>query len=360
MGKIKTGAYNPLPVAPIVLVGANVNGKPNYMAAGFVNGVNVKPAILYVSLNKRHYTPKGIIENGTFSLNIPCADYVIETDYCGLVSGRSADKSGIFTTFYGELETAPMIAEFPITCECRYTGQKVEFEMDTVYFGEVIQVHVNSDLLNEEQKIDILKANPIYYSGIENRYRTLGADMGPAWRIGREYTPKQASATQESVESRYRCAIVERPAQPALTIRSRAPLMALARTIGESMAAIAQYAGRQGYIPAGPPFVAYHGFDGREQDVEIGFPFNSGVEGKTSIQVSAIPGGKSAAYHYIGPYDRLPEIRVGLQQWLNTNGYTPVGVIYENYLSDPQRTAPENLETEILVPLLVTDGVAPN
>ncbi len=30
MGKVKTGVYNPLPVAPIVLVGANVNGKPNY------------------------------------------------------------------------------------------------------------------------------------------------------------------------------------------------------------------------------------------------------------------------------------------------------------------------------------------
>jgi flavin reductase (DIM6/NTAB) family NADH-FMN oxidoreductase RutF len=56
MGKIRTGAYNPLPVVPIVLVGANVNGKPNYMAVGFVSGVNVKPAIVYVSLNQNHHT----------------------------------------------------------------------------------------------------------------------------------------------------------------------------------------------------------------------------------------------------------------------------------------------------------------
>ena len=35
-----------------------------------------------------------------------------------------------------------MIEEFPITCECRYTGQQVEFEMDTVYFGEVVQVYL--------------------------------------------------------------------------------------------------------------------------------------------------------------------------------------------------------------------------
>jgi len=148
------------------------------MTVGFVNGVNVNPAIVYVSLNKKHHTPKGILENKTFSINIPSADYVIETDYCGLVSGNNVDKSSIFTTFYGELETAPMIKEFPITCECRFTGQKMDFSMDVVYFGEVVQVYVNENLLDEKRKLDVLKANPIYYSGIENRYRALGDDVG--------------------------------------------------------------------------------------------------------------------------------------------------------------------------------------
>jgi flavin reductase (DIM6/NTAB) family NADH-FMN oxidoreductase RutF len=187
MGKIKTGAYNPLPVAPIVLVGANVAGKANYMAVGYVGGVNVRPAIVYVSLNKKHYTPQGIIENGSFSINVPPADAVVETDYCGLVSGSTVDKSNIFSTFYGELETAPMIAEFPITCECRYSGQKVEFEMDVVYFGEVVQVYVNEDLIGENHKIDIQKANPLCFSGIENRYRTLGEDLGQCWGIGKPF-----------------------------------------------------------------------------------------------------------------------------------------------------------------------------
>jgi flavin reductase (DIM6/NTAB) family NADH-FMN oxidoreductase RutF len=203
VGKVKTGTYHPLPVVPIVLVGANVNGKPNYMAVGFVNGVNIKPAIVYVSLNKKHHTPKGIIENGTFSINVPSADYVVETDYCGLVSGKSADKSRVFSTFYGELETAPMIEEFPITCECRYTGQKVEFDMDTVYFGAVVQVYINEEILGEDRKIDVLRANLVYYSGIENRYRTLGEDVGPAWRIGKQYMPKQATVEQEAAESKY-------------------------------------------------------------------------------------------------------------------------------------------------------------
>ncbi len=84
-----------------------MNGKPNYATVGFVNGVNVKPAIICVSLNKRHHTPKGITENGTFSVNIPSAVHREEVDYCGLVSGNETDKSMVFSSFYGELGTAP-------------------------------------------------------------------------------------------------------------------------------------------------------------------------------------------------------------------------------------------------------------
>lgn len=187
--KIKAGSFNPLPVIPIVIVGANVNGKPNYMAVGFVNGVNIKPSIVCVSLNKKHHTPKGIIENGTFSINIPSADYVIETDYSGLVSGKTTDKSNIFTTFYGELKTAPMIEEFPITCECRYIEKKVEFAMDIVYFGEIHQVYMNEEIVTGNKKVDIIKANPLLL-GIDNLYRTLGENVGQAFQIGWKYQPK--------------------------------------------------------------------------------------------------------------------------------------------------------------------------
>lgn len=187
MQKTKTGAYIPLPVVPIVLVGAVVDGRPNYMAAGFVSGVNVSPPIICISLNKKHYTPKGIIGNGTFSLNIPAVKYVTETDFCGMVSGRDIDKSRVFTSFYGELKTAPMIEEFPITCECRHIGQKIEFPMDTAYFGEIIQVYIDEDILGEDKTINMLKADPLYYSGIENRYRSLGKDVGTGWNIGKQY-----------------------------------------------------------------------------------------------------------------------------------------------------------------------------
>lgn len=189
MGKIKAGSFSPLPVIPIVLVGTNVENKPNYMAVGFAGGINVKPAVVVVSLNKNHHTPRGIIENGTYSINIPSKDIVIETDYCGLVSGKTTDKSDIFTTFYGDLKTAPMIEECPITCECKFLNS-VEFEMDIAYFGQVHQVYVNENVM-VDKKIDITIANPMVYSAFENLYKTLGESLGTAWEIGRNYKPKE-------------------------------------------------------------------------------------------------------------------------------------------------------------------------
>ena len=46
MSKIKTGRFIPLPVAPIVVLGANVDGRPNYTTIGFVSGVNAEPPVL--------------------------------------------------------------------------------------------------------------------------------------------------------------------------------------------------------------------------------------------------------------------------------------------------------------------------
>ena len=45
-----------------------------------------------------------------------------KTDFCGLVSGRDIDKAALFDVFYGELKTAPMITECPLSLECRLEG----------------------------------------------------------------------------------------------------------------------------------------------------------------------------------------------------------------------------------------------
>ena len=72
---------------PITLVGATVNGKPNYLTVAHVGIMNhAQPTYITVGLGKMHYTNAGIKENKTFSVNIPSEDMVVKTDYCGIVT----------------------------------------------------------------------------------------------------------------------------------------------------------------------------------------------------------------------------------------------------------------------------------
>ena len=107
--KIKIKAKNCLYPMPVVLVGAQVDGKPNYLTAAHVGVMGFNT--ISVSLSKDHQTSAGIRATQTFSVNLPSVALVREVDLCGMVSDRHADKSKLFTTFYGELKTAPMIEQ---------------------------------------------------------------------------------------------------------------------------------------------------------------------------------------------------------------------------------------------------------
>ena len=84
---------------PTTLVGANVNGKPNFITIAHVGIMDL--GSISVGMAKVHYTNVGIKENGTFSVNIPSIELVKETDYCGIISGKNADKAGLFEIFFG-------------------------------------------------------------------------------------------------------------------------------------------------------------------------------------------------------------------------------------------------------------------
>jgi flavin reductase (DIM6/NTAB) family NADH-FMN oxidoreductase RutF len=104
--KKKLDGINVLYPTPTVLVGAMVDGKPNYITIAHIGIVNhAKPYLISLSMAKVHHTNPGIRENKAFSVNIPSENLVVETDYAGLVSGKKTDKSDLFEIFNGELET---------------------------------------------------------------------------------------------------------------------------------------------------------------------------------------------------------------------------------------------------------------
>lgn len=141
-----------------VLAGATVNGKANYATLGAYGVVSQKP-VLYISLKNSHYTTQGVKENGFFSVNIPPASLVKKVDYCGTYSGKTIDKSEMFTSFYDEIGNAPMIEECSINYLCKVIKTIPIFDF-TMFIGEIVAAYGNDECL-ENSKPNGLKVDPM-------------------------------------------------------------------------------------------------------------------------------------------------------------------------------------------------------
>jgi flavin reductase (DIM6/NTAB) family NADH-FMN oxidoreductase RutF len=160
MAKVAIGAHPFLYPLPAVLVGANVDGKPNFSTYAWCGIVNGNPLMLSVGFQHHRHTLKGVKQNGTFSVNIPSVKLVKETDYCGIVSGREKDKVAAckFNIFYGKLATAPLITECPVNLECRVM-HSLNLGSHEMVIGQIEEVHVTDSCLTNG-KPDVTKIKP--------------------------------------------------------------------------------------------------------------------------------------------------------------------------------------------------------
>ena len=187
MGKIRMGQTQVLETIPTVLVGVNVDGKPNFMTVAGTGIANGEPPMLAVPIRPHHYTHKGITQNLTFSVNIPSVDLVKETDYCGIASGYKVNKAEVckFNVFYGMLGSAPLIEQCPVNLECKVL-HILGLGSHSLVIGRVEEAHVSENCLTGG-KPDIDKIRPFVYT-IETGYpyQALGQVIGKAFSIGRE------------------------------------------------------------------------------------------------------------------------------------------------------------------------------
>lgn len=180
----KIGPVNALYPMPTTIVGATVNARPNFLAVAHVGIMNHDtPQYVSIGLNKAHYTNSGIRENGTFSICLPSEDLVVETDYCGIVSGRKTDKADLFDVFYGELQTAPMISQCPVCMECRL-DRILDFPRHQIFIGELVQTYVQESVISEGS-IDLAKIKPLLFDMNTKKYYALGGSLGDCWGIGK-------------------------------------------------------------------------------------------------------------------------------------------------------------------------------
>ena len=189
MGKTQLGPQTLIYPMPTVLVGANVDGKPNFMAVAWCGVANSVPPMLSIAVQHQRYTLKGIGQTGEFSINVPSVDLVKEADYCGIVSGSKVNKVDIcgFKVFYGNLENAPLIEQCPVNLELRVV-QTLDLGSHELVIGRVEETHVSEECLTDGRP-DVTKIRPFIFT-TARKYYAFGEMIATAFSVGRELEGK--------------------------------------------------------------------------------------------------------------------------------------------------------------------------
>ncbi len=160
-------------------------GRPNLMTAAWGGVCCSVPPCVGVSLRKATYTHGNIRGRNAFTVSIPSADYVKETDYVGIVSGRDTDKwqAAGLTPMRSDVVDAPYVAEFPLVLECRLL-RALELGLHTRFIGQVLDVKADESVLGEDGTLDIEKVNPFFYIPGNRTYYGIGRYLENAHSVG--------------------------------------------------------------------------------------------------------------------------------------------------------------------------------
>jgi flavin reductase (DIM6/NTAB) family NADH-FMN oxidoreductase RutF len=182
--KITKGAQTWLLPLPALLVGAMVDGRPNFMTAAWGSIANAEPPMLCIAIRRSRHTRKGIEPGGQFSVNVASASQAKKVDFCGIQSGARMDKASRcgFTVFHGALPNAPLIVECPLNFECT-VFQIVELPTHSLVISEIVQTHVSDDCLTDG-KLDAAKVDPLVYVTTSRKYARIGETVADAFSAG--------------------------------------------------------------------------------------------------------------------------------------------------------------------------------
>ena len=180
---MKTNIGNALALypTPLVVVGAMVDGKPNWLLVGHVGIIGHDHVM--VSLASAHYTNQGIKESKKLSINLVDEAMLPKADYAGSVSGRKTDKSQLFD-YVLDASGVPMITQSPVTMVC-----SVEDLYETKGFESFIctidATYAEERVVNGDGKLDYGALKPVLFEMPTYAYLRTGDVIGPCLSFGK-------------------------------------------------------------------------------------------------------------------------------------------------------------------------------
>ena len=173
--------------APVWCVGSyDGEGEPNVMTISWGGICCSKPPCVTISLRKATYTYGNIMARQAYTLSVPSEQYARDADYFGMATGRKVnkfEKTGL-TPKKSLLVDAPYVAEFPMVLECKVI-HFYEIGLHTQFVGEILDVKIDEDMLDDDGNPEMEKIRPFVYSPEYKRYHGIGGFIGNAFDMGK-------------------------------------------------------------------------------------------------------------------------------------------------------------------------------
>jgi len=164
--------------APIILVTCvNSQGRNNIITIALTTSIGIDVPSIGIVINGEKYSSGLIRETKDFTVNIPKADSLKEVDICGETHGDVEDKFKLtkFTPEDAVIVKSKLIKECPVNFECKLK-EVVSYESSNLFIGQVVKVHIDDTILDENGTINYLKLNPILYA--QKTYWSLKEKIG--------------------------------------------------------------------------------------------------------------------------------------------------------------------------------------
>lgn len=180
--KKNLGSLMALYPKPMTVVGAEVEGKVNWLVVGHT-GVIGHDRIL-VSMSKSHHTNQGIKKSKRLSVNLVSREMLPKADYVGSVSGAAVDKSEVFAYHTGEYGT-PVIDASPLTMECEVVDIYETDGFDN-FICSVANTYARPEVLDSTGRLDYTRLKPVLFTFPAYSYLATGEVIGKCLKPDKE------------------------------------------------------------------------------------------------------------------------------------------------------------------------------
>jgi len=183
MAKRSLGPTTNLFPMPAVLVAVRTGeGTANIVTIAWAGIVGGEPPLMALDIAQDHYSTPFIDREGNFSVNVARASQFAAVDYCGMVSGsKDPNKAAScgWTMVPSRFISSPIIAECPLNFECRVL-QQVKAGESRFYLTEILETHVDEEVLDAEGEIDATLLDPLIFTP-DGWFFRLGERLGKAF-----------------------------------------------------------------------------------------------------------------------------------------------------------------------------------